>query len=82
MRVVNFSSMCHIFVISLGHRGHSLLRIAAHSLTSEIRPVNCRSLRGGNCRTQLRALQERDNRERVMSIHQINGAKSANTEAS
>ena len=27
MRVVNFSSMCHIFVISLGHRGHSLLRV-------------------------------------------------------
>ena len=26
MRKVNFSSMCHIFVISLGHRGHSLLR--------------------------------------------------------
>ena len=26
MRVVNFSTMCHIFVISLGHRGHSLLK--------------------------------------------------------
>ena len=25
MRVVNFSSVCHIFVNSLGHRGHSLL---------------------------------------------------------
>ena len=38
MREINFSSMCHIFVISRGLPGHSLLRSQTNSNLALIRP--------------------------------------------